>query len=83
MQTLKAPQFLKYNVTPTTDGVLLSIWEPAPITDKRVRPFLFMAKHRLPSDAQAQEILDYYLSAYQATSDLPHRSRDASSLPAG
>jgi hypothetical protein len=66
MQSLKAPHSLKYNLTPVTEGVLLSIWEPAPVTEQRARPFLFMAKHRLPSEDEAQEILNYYLSAYEA-----------------
>lgn len=46
------------------DRILLAIWEPAPITDTRTRPFLFVAKHLLQSEEEAQAILSQYLNTY-------------------
>jgi hypothetical protein len=46
------------------DSILLAIWEPAPTTDTRTRPFLFVAKHLLSSEEEAQEILAQYLRDY-------------------
>lgn len=66
MQSLKLPQLIKFSVTFHDDGVLLSIWEPAPINDSRVRPFLFMAKYRLSTEDEAKEVLSYYREAYQS-----------------
>ncbi|WP_193874574.1 hypothetical protein [Oculatella sp. LEGE 06141] len=54
----------KYSITPIDEGVLLRIWEPAPMNEIRAKPFLFMAKHRLPSDDEAQAMLDQYMAAY-------------------
>lgn len=46
------------------DNILLAIWEPAPTTDTRTRPFLFVAKHLLRSEVEAKMILDQYLEKY-------------------
>jgi hypothetical protein len=59
------PPHLKYNITTTESGVMLSIWEPAPKTELRVKPFLFMARHRLPSELEAKKLLAHYLSVYK------------------
>jgi hypothetical protein len=59
---------LEYNITPIEKGVLLSIWEPAPKNEVRVRPFLFMVKCRLLSEVDAKRLLAHYLSVYQAKS---------------
>jgi hypothetical protein len=59
---------LEYNITPMEKGVLLSIWEPAPKNDIRVRPFLFMVKCRLLSEVDAKRLLAHYLSVYKAKS---------------
>jgi hypothetical protein len=56
---------LEYNITPIEKGVLLSIWEPAPKNDIRVRPFLFMVKCRLLSEVDAKRLLAHYLSVYK------------------
>lgn len=65
MQSLKAPYVLKYSVTPSDDGLTLCIWEPAPINDTRIRPFLFMAKYRIASDDEVSLILSQYRQVYQ------------------
>lgn len=59
------PPHLKYNITTVDGGVLLSIWEPAPKSDVRVKPFLFMTRHRLPSEVEARKLLAHYLSVYR------------------
>jgi len=59
---------LKYNITSIERGVLLSIWEPAPKNEIRVRPFLFMVKCRLMSEVDARRLLAHYLSVYQTKS---------------
>jgi hypothetical protein len=64
MQCVEAPH-LKYNITLIDGGVLLSIWEPAPKSDVRVKPFLFMTRHRLPSELEAKKLLAHYLSVYK------------------
>lgn len=59
------PPHLKYNITAIEGGVLLSIWEPAPKTELRVKPFLFMSRHRLPSELEAKKLLAHYLAVYR------------------
>jgi hypothetical protein len=63
MHCIEPPQ-LKYNITEIEGGVLLSIWEPAPKNDLRVKPFLFMSRHRLSSELEAKKLLAHYLSVY-------------------
>ncbi len=52
---------VRYTITPIKDGVSLCIWEVAQVTDARIEPFLFKIKHRLSSDAEAQQVLSDYL----------------------
>ncbi|NJN87870.1 MAG: hypothetical protein HC881_18195 [Leptolyngbyaceae cyanobacterium SL_7_1] len=66
MQSVEIPQLIKYSMTPIDEGVLLCIWEPAPLSESRVRPFLFMARYRLASETEAQQILEYYETIYEA-----------------
>lgn len=61
------PHLLKYNITPMAGGVLLRIWEPAERNEIRVKPFLFMLKYRMPSEAEARKFLTNYLSWYRST----------------
>lgn len=67
MHPPSVPQLLKYNITPMADGVLLRIWEPAERNEIRVKPFLFMVKYRLPSEAEARRFVSSYLSLYRST----------------
>lgn len=62
------PHVLKYNITPIAGGVMLRIWEPASKDDVRVKPFLFMLKYRMTSEAEARKFLEDYLALYKATS---------------
>ena len=62
------PHVLKYNITPTVGGVLLRIWEPAPKDEARVKPFLFMLKYRMTSEAEARKFLEDYLALYKTAS---------------
>lgn len=45
-------------------SILLAIWEPAPTTDTRTRPFLFVVKHLLRSEEEARDTLESYLKFY-------------------
>jgi len=62
---LKSQKRIKYSLTPKERGFLLSIWEPAPTNEQRVKPFLYMVRQRLASEEEAKELLDYYLTSYQ------------------
>ncbi len=47
------------------DVILLAIWEPAPTTENRTRPFLFVVKHLLRSEEDAKAIFTQYLEMYE------------------
>ncbi len=64
------PPHLKYNITFREGSVLLSIWEPAPKNDSRVKPFVFMSRHRLPSEREAKKLLAHYLAFYKRATHL-------------
>lgn len=48
---------LKYSMQSLKDGYKLTVWEPAPITINRVRPFLFKFMCCVASEEEALEIL--------------------------
>ncbi|MBD1910733.1 MULTISPECIES: hypothetical protein [unclassified Leptolyngbya] len=56
---------LRYKITQHDDGLILYVWEPATLTEARVRPFTFMAKHPIGDKEMAMEILSQYLSTYE------------------
>lgn len=62
---------IKYNITPDSKGVCLRIWEPAPITVKRVKPYLFSVNYRLPSEESAKALVNRYLIASGASAVEP------------
>ena len=71
MHSTSVPYLLKYNIAPIEGGVILSIWEPAVKNEVRVKPFLFMIRYRLPSEAEAMKLLADYLSTYKARAQIP------------
>jgi hypothetical protein len=71
MQPPSTPHLLKYNIASIEGGVVLSIWEPAPKNEVRVKPFLYMVRYRLASEAEATRILSQYLATYKAKSQVP------------
>ena len=71
MQSSSTPHLLKYNIAPIEGGVVLSIWEPATKNEVRVKPFLYMVRYRLDSEAEATKILSQYLATYKAKSQVP------------
>lgn len=76
MQSIEIPQLIKYSLTPVDEGILLCIWEPAPLSETRVRPFLFMARYRLASETEAKQVLEYYETVYDSTSlEAPPKDR--------
>jgi hypothetical protein len=48
---------INYLIEPTGDGYTLTIWEPAPLTNNRVKPFTFKAKYFIKSPLDAFELL--------------------------
>ncbi|MBW4657277.1 MAG: hypothetical protein KME15_01265 [Drouetiella hepatica Uher 2000/2452] len=65
------PYLLKYNISPVEGGVILSIWEPAVKNEVRVKPFLYMIRYRLPSEAEAMKLLSEYLATYKTKAQIP------------
>jgi len=62
---------LRYKITQNDDGLVLYVWEPAMLTEARVRPFVFMAKHPIGDKDMAMEILSQYLSNYELAESGP------------
>ncbi len=62
------PSVLKYNITALESGVLLSIWEPAPKNETRVKPFLYMVRYRLDCEADARKLLAQYVATHKVAS---------------
>jgi hypothetical protein len=48
---------INYLIEPTADGYTLTVWEPAPITSNRVKPFLFKANYIISSPLEAFKLL--------------------------
>ena len=71
MYSTSMPYLLKYNIAPIEGGVILSIWEPAVKNEVRVKPFLYMIRYRLPSEAEAMKLLADYLETYKAKAQIP------------
>jgi len=71
MHSTSIPYLLKYNITPIEGGVILSIWEPATKNEVRVKPFLYMIRYRLSSEAEAMKLLSEYLATYKAKAQIP------------
>jgi hypothetical protein len=71
MHPTSMPHLLKYNIAPIEGGVILSIWEPAAKSEVRVKPFLYMVRYRLPSEAEAMTLLAEYLANYKSKAQIP------------
>ncbi|HEY9634415.1 MAG TPA: hypothetical protein V6D14_13455 [Coleofasciculaceae cyanobacterium] len=48
---------IDYLIEPTSDGYKLTVWEPAPITADRVKPFFFKAHYITQSPLEAFKLL--------------------------
>lgn len=55
------PAGLEYAITQSEEGMMVSIWEPAPLTPTRVSPFMFKVNHRVESQEEAHQFLNRYL----------------------
>lgn len=44
---------INYSIEQIGDGYTLTIWEPAPTTNDRVKPFLFKANYTISSPIEA------------------------------
>lgn len=60
-----ASQF-KHSITPIDGGVMLRIWESAERNETRIKPFLFMLKYRMSSEAEAKKFFAEYCALYQS-----------------
>ena len=56
---------MKYRISHTETGVLLRVWAPAPVSEVRTRPFLFLAQYRLSSEKEALKLLRVYFNREQ------------------
>lgn len=56
---------LRYRIKEGSNGFVLYVWEPAHLSENRVRPFLFMAKHPTANREAAMEILNQYLQTHE------------------
>jgi len=56
---------LRYKLKQSSNGFVLYVWEPAHLTETRVRPFLFMAKHPTENREEAMELLNHYLQIHE------------------
>ena len=66
MFALETAHTIHYRLTVIEDGVRLRLWEPAPKTNQRVSPYLFMVNYVLTSETEAKEVLNLYLEAHGA-----------------
>jgi hypothetical protein len=48
---------INYLIEQTSDGYKLTIWEPAPVTADRVKPFYFKAHYSIESPLEALNLL--------------------------
>jgi GrpB-like predicted nucleotidyltransferase (UPF0157 family) len=53
---------LEYKIVQSPEGLVISIWEPAPLTATRVSPFMFKVNHRVDSEEEAHRVLNDYLA---------------------
>lgn len=68
---------MKYQITPTERGVFLKIWEPAPITETRHKPYEILIQRWLSSESEAIQAIEEYV-AMQADANLHVQSHDDS-----
>jgi hypothetical protein len=61
MQTHPAPDQIHYSITPTSDGVMLRVWELDTQPTDPEQPYRFQANHRLHSEREAHQLLQDYL----------------------
>jgi hypothetical protein len=48
---------INYSIEQTGNGYTLTIWEPAPLTSDRVKPFVFKANYIISSPIEAFALL--------------------------
>jgi hypothetical protein len=60
-----SPSPIQHRITPVEEGVMLSIWESAPVTSDRIHPYLYVANYRVSTTDEAQQILNEYLAIAQ------------------
>jgi hypothetical protein len=48
---------INYLIEPFGDGYALTVWEPAPVTSDRVKPFVFKANYIIKSPLEAFKLM--------------------------
>ena len=48
---------MNYSIEPNGDAYMLTVWEPAPITTDRAKPFVFKANYMISSPLEAFGLL--------------------------
>ncbi|MEX0268501.1 hypothetical protein AB3R30_05120 [Leptolyngbyaceae cyanobacterium UHCC 1019] len=60
MKSSQLPNGMTYSLIASGTEIILSVWEPAQITESRILPFLFKTNYRLSSEAEAHRMLRNY-----------------------
>jgi hypothetical protein len=60
MKSPQLPNGMNYSIISSGTEIVLSIWEPAQVTESRILPFLFKTNYRLSSEAEAHRMLRNY-----------------------
>lgn len=85
------PPLIEYKISVDRWGLCyLTIWEPAPTDQVRLKPYRFSVNYKLTSEAEAHQLLDNYIKMSGARvqnrsmglSEAGARSRDYSPLEA-
>jgi len=64
MNSSKLPDGMTYSIISKGTEIVLSIWEPAQVTESRILPFLFKTNYRFSSEAEAHRMLRNYQINY-------------------
>lgn len=60
MKATQLPNGMTYSIISSGTEIVLSIWEPAQVTESRILPFLFKTNYRFSSEAEAHRMLRSY-----------------------
>ncbi len=67
---------INYSIEPEGNGCKLTVWEPAPITSERAKPFIFKASYSTSSPLEAFNLLRLFQEG-KAVAQIPkHRLRE-------
>jgi hypothetical protein len=64
MKPTQLPNGMTYSIISNGAEIVLSIWEPAQVTESRILPFLFKTNYRFSSEAEAHRMVRSYQTSY-------------------